>query len=114
MNRIIASLRLVTLIVTEVLKSNIQVIGWILARNVAPPSREIAVPVKLTSPLGRMFFANIITLTPGTLSLWFDERTATLTIHALDGADEQGILKLLKERIEPAVAAVFEPEVRRP
>ena len=66
----------------EIVKSNIEVIKRIIKSNgksISPQLIEIPVPQK--SDLGRVIYANSITLTPGTVSVAFSKNK--LTVHAL-------------------------------
>lgn len=72
----------------EVIKSNIDVIRQILTAS--PRVKPVVVQVRASqhSDLGRVTYANSITLTPGTLTL--EARDDVLTVHALsrEGAAE--------------------------
>ena len=66
----------------EIVKSNIEVIKRIIKSNgksISPQLIEIPVPQK--SDLGRVIYANSITLTPGTVSVALSKNK--LTVHAL-------------------------------
>lgn len=69
-------------ILKEIVKSNIQVVKLILKSNgksISPQLIEIPLPQR--SDLGRVIYANSITLTPGTISLALVKNK--LTVHAL-------------------------------
>jgi len=70
-------------IAKEVVKSNIDVAKRVLALGwpkVSP--RLIEVPTTQHSDLGRVIFANSITLTPGTVSILVHDNK--ITVHAID------------------------------
>lgn len=66
----------------EVVKSNIDVARCILSPNlpIAPAIRWL--PAKQRTELGRVLYANSITLTPGTLSIDLDD--GAVEVHAVD------------------------------
>lgn len=69
-------------ILKEIIKANIEVIKQIISLNgksISPQLIEIPVPQK--SDLGRVIYANSITLTPGTVSVSLSKNK--LTVHAL-------------------------------
>ena len=86
MKRIFYLLELLLFFIKEVLISNLKV-----ARDVLHPSPNLT-PSFVSINLGslndrqRFFLANMITMTPGTLSLEFSEDKQTLLIHTLYGA----------------------------
>ena len=75
----------------EVIKANVDV-----ARRIVDPSRGISptmikVPTSQRTDLGRVIYANSITLTPGTISVIVDDDS--ITVHALShegAADLEG------------------------
>ncbi len=76
-------------IMREIVKANIDVIKRILksgGKTISPQLVEIPVPQK--TDLGRVMYANSITLTPGTVSVELDEDK--VMVHALtkEGADD--------------------------
>jgi multicomponent Na+:H+ antiporter subunit E len=76
-------------IVAEVVKSNLDVARRILGLGWADVSpRLLDVPTSQHSDLGRALYANSITLTPGTVSIWV--HGARITVHAIaeDVADD--------------------------
>jgi len=73
----------------EIGKANLQVTKQVLAPKLSP--KMITVPTLQKSDLGKVIFANSVTLTPGTVSI--DLEKDCLVIHALteDLADVEGI-----------------------
>ena len=68
----------------------------------------VAVPLDLTSDAGITVLANLVTLTPGTLSLDVSPDRRTLYVHALDVADPDAFRREVKEGFERRVKEVFE------
>jgi len=91
-------------IVWEIVKANIEVIKYILNlgdKKISPRFVEIPVPQK--TDLGRVIYANAITLTPGTVSVeLYDDK---LIVHALskEGADDLLSGDMAKEIPDQAV-----------
>lgn len=83
-------LRFWSYLMVQVIKSNIDVIGRIFrpGRSISPQMVDLPVPQR--SDLGRVIYANSITLTPGTVSV--DLGKDTITVHALSkqAADDLG------------------------
>jgi len=74
-------------ILNEIVKANIDVVKRILSPSSISP-QLIDIPAPQKSDLGRVIYANSITLTPGTVSVALSNDT--LTIHALskEAADD--------------------------
>ena len=68
----------------EILKSNLAVARIILSRKPAIAQKFIFVPTSQTSDMGRVVFANSITLTPGTVTV--ETQDEYFTVHALNEA----------------------------
>jgi len=73
----------------EIIKANIEVIKRILkvgGKDISP--QLVTIPVPQKTDLGRVIYANSITLTPGTVSIELDKDF--VTVHALtkEGAEE--------------------------
>lgn len=84
-----------------------------VARSVLSPTSSltpgvVAVPLDLTSDAGITTLANLITLTPGTLSLDVSEDRRTLWVHALHVGDVEAFRREVKEGFERRVREVFE------
>lgn len=85
------------ILVTEIIKSNIEVMRLVLT------DKEIVEPViieyntRLKTRLGRVILANSITLTPGTITISLEENQ--LIIHCLDRSMAEGIDDLVFEKL---------------
>lgn len=86
----------------EVLKANLYVIGLILRGRRALDPALIRIRVDLKTEFGRFILANSITLTPGTLTV--ESEGDVLTIHCLHPAllenTESGVFVRLLRRME--------------
>ena len=84
-----------------------------VARSVLSPASSlspgiVAVPLDLASDAGIATLANLITLTPGTLSIDVSEDRRTLFVHALQIGDPEAFRREVKEGFERRVKEVFE------
>lgn len=108
LRRIRRMLSLLLLFVWELMVSAIKV-----ARVVMRPDLKtlrpaiVAFPLTVTSDAEITLLANLITLTPGTLSLDVSEDRRVLYIHVLDLADEQQLIAEIAQGFERKVQEVF-------
>ena len=72
----------------EIVKSSIQVSAAILHRNMPIRPSIFTVRASQKTELGRVIFANSITLTPGTVTIGLEDDM--LTVHALTAASASG------------------------
>jgi len=87
-----------TYLFKEIIKSNIDVIKRILklrGKSISPHLVEI--PVRQKSDLGRVIYANAITLTPGTVTVELSQNTITVHTLAKDAAEELAEGNMAKE-----------------
>ena len=98
-------LTLIGLFIKELVLSALQV-AWLVVQpkpNLRPGF--IAYPLTLTTDVQITLLANLITLTPGTLSVDVSEDRQTLFIHALDVPDREVLIG--------QIAAGFETQILR-
>jgi multicomponent Na+:H+ antiporter subunit E len=93
--------------VWEIIKSNLQV-AW----DVVTPSHHatpgvVAIPLDVTTAGEITLLANLITLTPGTLSLDVSDDRKTLYIHAMFIDDPDEVRRYIKENLERRVLELF-------
>ncbi len=91
----------------ELLKSNIDVAKRVISPSLPINPGIVEVKTKLTSSLGRMFLANSITLTPGTLTV--DIKKDSLFIHWIDASstDIEGATKKIVEGFEKYLEVIY-------
>ena len=73
----------------EIVKANIDVARRILGPRMLISPNMIVVPASQSSEIGRVIYANSITLTPGTVSVTVDE--TTIAVHALTQEAAEGV-----------------------
>jgi multicomponent K+:H+ antiporter subunit E len=110
LRRLGAMFRLASLVLADIVKSNIAVGGIILglAKNRERRSGFVDIPLDLSNPYGLAALACIITATPGTLWVSFDEARAVLMIHVLDLVDENEWVRTIKGRYESQLLEIFQ------
>jgi multicomponent Na+:H+ antiporter subunit E len=92
----------------EILLSNASVARSILSPLSSLTPGIVAVPLDLTSDAGIATLANLITLTPGTLSLDVSPDRRTLYVHSVHVDDPDAFRREIKEGFERRVKEVFE------
>jgi multicomponent Na+:H+ antiporter subunit E len=80
----------------EVLKANVDVARRILGPSSAISPRIIEAPTSQKSELGRILYANSITLTPGTVSIRVHGKA--ITVHAIADEVADGLLEGVMDR----------------
>ena len=99
--------QLLMLTVYELFKSSIEVALEILniSRNKHP--EIITIPLACENNFQKTVLANLISLTPGTLSIDITENNHTLIIHCMFSRDRKKLVKFVKEVMEPKVMRAF-------
>ena len=92
----------------ELLLSNAAVARILLSPASSLSPGIVAVPLDLKSDAGITVLANLVTLTPGTLSLDVSPDRRTLYVHALHVEDPEAFRREVKEGFERRVKEVFE------
>jgi len=77
-----------------------------VSRDVLAPRPDLhpvilRVPVSLTSPTKRFLLANLISMTPGTVTVSEEDEGAILVVHSLYGAkDPEGAIRDIQENYQ--------------
>jgi multicomponent Na+:H+ antiporter subunit E len=90
----------------ELVEANIRVAIDVLTPRPRMQPRVIAVPLDARSNLEITLLANLVSLTPGTLSLDISSDRRTLYIHAMYARDEEAVRRQIKEGMERRVLAL--------
>lgn len=98
--RVWAWAKLVVMFHYELIVSSFQV-AWdvVTPRHRARPA-IIDVPLDVKSDAGILLVTNLISLTPGTLSLDVSDDRTTLKVHAMFADDPEGLVRSLKDGME--------------
>ncbi|TBH20137.1 Na+/H+ antiporter subunit E [Thermus thermamylovorans] len=99
-------LRLVLYFLWEVVLSNLRVIQEVLSPRFRMRPGILAVPLEGKSDLEIALFANMITLTPGTLSVHVSRDRRVLFVHNMYAEDPQAAKEDLKGSFERRVLEV--------
>ena len=86
--------------------------GWRVARLVLSPKMNMApgifaYPLRLDRDFEITLLANLITLTPGTLSVDVSEDRRMLFVHAIDCSDVESAIRDIKEGFENKIIRAF-------
>lgn len=107
-HRMGALLRFLPVFMWDVLVANLKV-AWLIVnvfRKLRP--RWIVIPLELKDPYAITTLANVISLTPGTVSAEVGPGRETLLVHSLDVDDEQEAIDFIKRRYEAPIREIFE------
>ncbi len=92
----------------DILTANLSVARHILRGPAHLRPGFVEVPLELRSPLGISLLANLICLTPGTVSASLSANQRTLLVHALHLEDPPGLVARIKSHYESPLKDVFE------
>jgi multicomponent Na+:H+ antiporter subunit E len=101
-------IRFIGFFLWEILLASLRVSFDVLTPTHHMRPAVLAIPLDLESDLGITFFANVITLTPGTLSLDVSNDRKTLYIHAMYVDDVQQFKRNLKNRLERRIMELLQ------
>lgn len=93
--------------VLEVVRSNFRVAYDILTPRDHFTPAIIAVPLEPMSDIQLLMLTNLVTMTPGTLSLDVTPDRRHLIIHAMYAGDAEGFIRDFKTNFEPRVRHAF-------
>lgn len=83
---------LVFVFIGELLKANVAVLAAVFGSKSRVKPGIIAMPIELEKDFDIVALSNMITLTPGTITVEVSRDRKTLYIHALDASDPQGVI----------------------
>ena len=101
-------LRLIVMFLYELVVSSLAVIWDILTPRHRAVPEIIEVPLDVQSDAGILLVTNLISLTPGTLSIDVSEDRKTLFVHAMFAADPDAVRRQLKDGMERWVREAIE------
>lgn len=102
----------VLLFLWELLTANIDVARRVLSPSMPIEPDVVEVPLRVESDLAITTIANSITLTPGTLTMDYNDERNALYVHGITGANEEAVLEPIR-RWEDYALLVFDEE-RKP
>ena len=98
--RVVAWVKLVIMFIYELFASSIEVVIDILTPRHRSVPALVEVPLDVKTDAGILLVTNLISLTPGTLSLDVSEDRKTLLVHAMFAGDPAALCKSLKAGVE--------------
>lgn len=101
-------LRFLPIFAWDVVIANLQV-AWLIVnfrRKLRPG--WIVIPLDISDPYALTTLANVISLTPGTVSSELGPGRATLLVHSLDVDDADAMVARIKNRYEKPIKEIFE------
>jgi len=91
----------------EVIKSNLRVAWDVVTPKTLRRPGIVAIPLDLKTDLEIAIFANLITLTPGSLTIDVSEDRRTIYVHEMFVDDPDTVRRQMKERFERWVQVLF-------
>jgi len=92
----------------ELLFASLFVTASILRRSIDLRPGVIAVPLDLKTDVGITLLSNLITLTPGTLTLDVSDDRRTLYVHTIDFEDAESFRQEIKDGFERRILELIE------
>ena len=105
-SRLWAGFRLASLFLTELVKSCLTVAKQVLLPHLTCGAGIVAIPLDVKSDLEITLLANLITLTPGTLSLHITPDRRILFVHAMSVTDPEALRQDIKSGFERRILEV--------
>lgn len=108
LSKAFAIVELLLVFLWELLKANITVANLVLSRKMEIRPGIIAVPLEITQDQAIALLANMITLTPGTLSLDVSADKKEIFVHVLNLDDTEAARREIKEVFERRIIKILE------
>lgn len=110
LGRIPKAFGLAMLFLYELVLSAIKVLGLVLSPNMHQKLQPgiIAFPLRVKTDMEITLLANLITLTPGTLSVDVSDDRTKLYVHALSVPNKRALIKDIATGFEAKIMEVFE------
>lgn len=109
--RVYYIIKLVVMFHYELVVSTLQVLWDIVTPDHSAKPAIIEVPLDVKTDTGILLVTNLISLTPGTLSIDVSEDRKTLIVHAMFAEDPEAVCRSLKQGMEKwVIDAVEGPE----
>jgi multicomponent Na+:H+ antiporter subunit E len=106
--RVYRVIRLILFFLYDLCVSSVQVAYDVLTPKDRSNPAILEMPLDVKSDIEILLVTNLISLTPGTLSLDVTEDRKTLIIHAMFADDPDAVIESLKSGMERMVKEVFE------
>ena len=90
-----------------VIEANVKVARAVLSPSLPIRPGIIAVPLETEKEAQVVLVANLVTLTPGTLSMDISKDRRTLYVHALDASDPDAVRRDIRRQLESKLREVL-------
>ncbi|MHB9288713.1 Na+/H+ antiporter subunit E [Halobacteriales archaeon Cl-PHB] len=104
-----AALRFVVVFAKDIVVANFDVAYRVLAPAQPIEPQVILVPLRVETDLGVTTLANAITLTPGTMTLDYDQAENALFVHIIDGRNPEAVVEPIREWEDALLVTFDEP-----
>jgi multicomponent Na+:H+ antiporter subunit E len=94
----------------ELVTANVEVAYRVLAPSMPIHPDVVEVPLRVESDLAVTTIANSITLTPGTLTMDYDDERNSLYVHAISGKDHDAVVDPIR-RWEDYALVIFDEDL---
>jgi multicomponent Na+:H+ antiporter subunit E len=101
----------VAVFLRELVTANVDVAYRVLAPSMPIDPEVIEVPLRVRTDFAITTIANSITLTPGTLTMDYDDEENTLYVHSIDGSDPESVVEPIRTWEEYALV-IFDEELK--
>lgn len=92
----------------ELTKSNFQVARAVLSLRIRVRPGFVQVPIELQNEHAQLLLANLITMTPGTVTVDISVDRRTLFIHSFDVPSPESVREGIKQSLESRVKRLFQ------
>lgn len=106
--RILYAIELAVFFIKELILANVQVALCVIKPNRKLKPAIISIPLSLKTDLGITVLANLITLTPGTLTLEVSKDKKAIFVHVIDTTDPLSVKTSIKNGFEKRIKRTFE------
>jgi multicomponent Na+:H+ antiporter subunit E len=106
LHRVIAVINLLLIFIKELILANIAVLKVVLKPKLDMKPGIFAFPTELKKDWEITVLANLITLTPGTLTISVSDDNKILYVHAMDMGEVQDEIESIKNSFEKAIMEV--------
>jgi multicomponent K+:H+ antiporter subunit E len=105
--RPLVALRLAAAVVLDIVVANVVVARLVLGPMARLRPGFVSIPLATGHEYANVLLANIVTMTPGSVSVEIDEVRGRLLLHVLDLGDANELVQRIKTRYERPILEVF-------
>ncbi|MEM9242488.1 MAG: Na+/H+ antiporter subunit E [Pseudomonadota bacterium] len=105
--KLLPLISLLGIIAVELIESSL-LVAWdvITPKHLSEP-KFILIDLACRNDVERTLLANIVSLTPGTLSVDLTDDKSKLKVHVMFAQQQQTVIAFIKQKIEPRVMRIF-------